>query len=220
MNYENALINDNRTYCQYYISLLKNKHLIILVFISNDDYNVFLLKFSLFIISLAIFFALNTLFFRDSTMTYIFLSKGKYDFLYQIPQVLYSTIISFVIIYILKILSLSQRDLIKIKKESNKKKAKIMANIAKRCLTIKLYIFFFIGIFLLIFCWYYITAFGAVYQNTQLHLIKDTLISFGISMLYPFIINLFPGIFRMQALKAKNKDKKCLYDVSKIIAWF
>ena len=220
MNYENALINDNRTYCQYYISLLKKKHLIILVFISNDDYNVFLLKISLFIISIAIFFALNTLFFRDSTMTYIFITKGKYDFLYQIPQVLYSTIISFVIIYILKILSLSQSDLIKIKKESNKKKAKIMSDIAKRCLTIKLYVFFFIGIILLIFCWYYITAFGAVYPNTQLHLIKDTLISFGISMLYPFIINLFPGIFRMPALKSKKKDQKCLYDFSKIISWF
>ena len=220
MNYENALINDNRTYFQYYISLLKKKHLIILVFISNDDYNVFLLKFSLFIISIAIFFSLNTLFFRDSTMTYIFMTKGKYDFLYQIPQILYSTIISFVIIYILKILSLSQSDLIKIKKESNKKKAKIMANIAKRCLTIKLYIFFFIGIILLIFCWYYITAFGAVYPNTQLHLIKDTLISFGISMLYPFLINIIPGIFRMPALKSKNKDKKCLYNFSKIIAWF
>jgi hypothetical protein len=37
MEYENALINDQREYCQYYISLLKKKHLIILVFVSNDD---------------------------------------------------------------------------------------------------------------------------------------------------------------------------------------
>ena len=220
MDYEDALIYDKRYYCQYYVSLLKKKHLIILVFISNDDYNVFLLKFSLFIVSISLFFAINTLFFRDSTMRYIFTNEGKYDLLYQIPQVLYSTIISFVMTYILKNLSLSQMTIIEIKKEQDKTKAKKIAEFSKKCLKIKFYFFFFIGLFLIIFCWYYVTAFGSVYPNTQLHLIKDTLISFGISMIYPFIINIIPGFFRIPALKAENKDKKCLYIISKIIAFF
>ena len=220
MEYENALINDQREYCQYYISLLKKKHLIILVFVSNDDYNVFLLKFSLFILSISLFFAINTLFFRDSTMRYIFKNRGAYNFLYQIPQVLYSTLISSAMTYILKLLSLSQNELIEIKKESDKAKAKKMADNSKKCLKLKLYAFFFLGLCLLIFCWYYLTAFAAVYQNTQLHLIKDTLISFGISMIYPFIINLIPGLLRIPSLKAVNKDQKCMYKISKIIAFF
>ena len=219
MDYETALIYDKREYWQYYISLLKQKHLIILVFISNDDYNVFLLKLSLFILSIALFFALNTLFFRDSTMRYIFTNQGRYNFLYKIPKVLYSTLISSVMTYILKILSLSQNDLIKIKKESDRSKAKKMAADSKKCLTIKLYIFFIIGVCLIIFCWYYTTAFAAVYPNTQMHLIKDTLISFGISMIYPFVINIMPGLFRIPSLKAKNKDQKCLYTTSKILAF-
>ena len=218
MDYENALIYDQRDYLKYYISLLKKKHLIILVFISNDDYNVFLLKFSLFILSISLFFSLNTLFFRDSTMKHLFKNEGKFDFLYQIPQVLYSTIISSIMTFILKKLSLSQNDLIQLKKQSDRKEAKIMANKAKKRLKIKLYIFFFIGLELLLFCWYYITAFCAVYPNTQIHLLKDTLISFGISMLYPFIINLIPGLFRIPSLKAVKKDKKCLYNTSKIIS--
>ena len=45
MNYKMALEHDKRTYWQYYWSLLKKKHMIILTFVSNDDYNVFLLKF-------------------------------------------------------------------------------------------------------------------------------------------------------------------------------
>ena len=219
MDYETALIYDKREYWQYYISLLKQKHLIILVFISNDDYNVFLLKLSLFILSIALFFALNTLFFRDSTMRYIFTNQGRYNFLYKIPKVLYSTLISSVMTYILKILSLSQNDLIKIKKESDRSKAKKMAADSKKCLTIKLYIFFIIGVCLIIFCWYYTTAFAAVYPNIQMHLIKDILISFGISMIYPFVINIMPGLFRIPSLKAKNKDQKCLYTTSKILAF-
>ena len=218
MDYENALIYDQREYCQYYLSLLKKKHLIILVFISNDDYNVFLLKFSLFIISLALFFALNTLFFRDSTMRHIFADEGRYNFFYQIPKVLYSTLISSIMTYILKLLSLSQNDLIEIKKESDRNKAKKMADNSKKCFSIKLYIFFLIGLCLMLFFWYYTASFAAVYQNTQLHLIKDTLTSFGISMIYPFVINIIPGLFRIPSLKAKNKDRKCLYRTSKILA--
>ena len=156
MNYETALIYDKRTYKQYYMSLLKNKHLIFLVFISNEDYNVFLLKFSLFIISISLFFALNTLFFRDSTMRYIFTNEGKYDLLYQIPQVLYSTIISSIMTIILKHLSLSQMTIIEIKKETDKLKTKKIVDYSKKCLKIKLYFFFFYWIifdyFLLVLC--------------------------------------------------------------------
>ena len=174
---------------------------------------------------ITMFFCLNLvyLFYQYlyySTMRYIFKNRGAYNFLYQIPQVLYSTLISSAMTYILKLLSLSQNELIEIKKESDKAKAKKMADNSKKCLKLKLYAFFFLGLCLLIFCWYYLTAFAAVYQNTQLHLIKDTLISFGISMIYPFIINLIPGLLRIPSLKAVNKDQKCMYKISKIIAFF
>ena len=60
--------------------------------------------------------------------------------------------------------------------------------------------------------------FCAIYNNTQIHLIKDTLIGFGMSLLYPFRIYLLPGMFRIPALSNKNiKDKKCLYRFSQIL---
>ena len=70
----------------------------------------------------------------------------------------------------------------------------------------------------MIFFWYYLTAFGAVYHNTQSHLIKDTLISFGISMGYPFLMNIIPVIMRFYALRKKNK--KYLFNISMLIAQF
>ena len=57
--------------------------------------------------------------------------------------------------------------------------------------------------------------FGAIYRNTQLHLIKDTLISFGLSFIYPFGIYLIPGIFRNPALSDKNGNRKLMYNFSK-----
>ena len=142
MNYKMALEHDKRTYWQYYWSLLKKKHMIILTFVSNDDYNVFLLKFCLFILSLALFFAINTLFYNDDSMHSIFSEQGRYNLIYQIPKTLYSTLISSITTFILKKLSLSQSELIDIKKEPNQNKSKKMADKSKKCLKIKLYSFF------------------------------------------------------------------------------
>ena len=80
-----------------------------------------------------------------------------------------------------------------------------MAKKVQNCLKIKYAIFFIIYYILLFFFWYFISCFCGVYKNIQIILITDTLISFGLSMVYPFGLNLFPGIFRIPALKDKKK---------------
>ena len=82
----------------------------------------------------------------------------------------------------------------------------------------KFILYFIISfIFLLIF-WYYIAMFGAIYRNTQYHLLKDTLISFSLSLIYPFGIYLLPGIFRIHSLK--NDKREMIYNISKIFQMF
>ena len=89
-----------------------------------------------------------------------------------------------------------------------------------KVIKIKIALFFIITFLLLVTFWYYLACFGAVYKNTQLHLIKDTVINFAISMITPFGIYILPGIFRFCALKAKKKHKEFLYNFSKILQWF
>ena len=59
--------------------------------------------------------------------------------------------------------------------------------------------------------------FGAIYRNTQYHLLKDTLISFAMSLVFPFGIYLLPGLFRIPALSAQKRIKKYFYNFSKIL---
>ena len=71
----------------------------------------------------------------------------------------------------------------------------------------------------MLFFWYFISCFCAVYSNTQTILFKDTIVSFGLSMLYPFGLNLLPGLARIpSSLRAEKKDKKCLYYLNQILA--
>ena len=60
--------------------------------------------------------------------------------------------------------------------------------------------------------------FCAVYVNTQIHLIKDTLISYSISFFYPFAIYLLPGLFRIPSLSNTKNKRKYIYQISKIIS--
>ena len=84
----------------------------------------------------------------------------------------------------------------------------------KRCLRIKYILYFIICFFSLIFFWYYLTCFGSIYKNTQIYLLKDTLISFGISLLYPFIIYLIPKTLRINSLK----HPKYIYKLSNLLS--
>ena len=144
--------------------------------------------------------------------------KGGFNIFFQIPQILYSSIASTVINMILKLLSLSEKNVLTIKQQNNINQAMNSSNKIENCIKIKFIIFFILGNLFLLFFWYFISCFCAVYTNTQIILIKDTLISFTLSMIYPFGINLLPGIFRMPAIRSINKNKKLLYQISGYIA--
>ena len=62
--------------------------------------------------------------------------------------------------------------------------------------------------------------FGVIYRNTQMHLLKDTLISFGLSFIFPFIIYLIPPIFRIPALSNTKNKREYLYNFSKFLQSF
>ena len=218
LEYELAIIIDKRTYFQYYFSLLKKKQLILFAFLPSNDYNLVVIKIALLLLSFSLYFTVNGFFFSDKTMNKINEDKGAFDILFQIPQILYSSLISSVINIILKQLSLSERQILSIKQEKNFKVAQKKSNQIRKYIKIKLAIFFIFSLLLIFFFWYFISSFCAVYKNTQMILIKDTLISFGLSMLYPFGLNLIPGMFRIPALRAVKKDKKTLYKFSRIVA--
>ena len=216
LSYRRALKYDKRTYFQYYFSLIKSKQLLFFSFYPNNDYNSKLIKITLFFFSFALYYNVNALFFNDSTMHKIYEDNGTFNFIYQIPQIIYSTIVSTIIKNILTILSLTENKITEIKNEKTfelciQKMKKLI-----RFLQIKFILFFAFEFLFLILFWYYLSSFCTVYKNTQVYLIKNTLISFATSLLYPFGLNIIPCILRIPSLKSVKKDKECLYKISKI----
>ena len=206
--YEEALIRDKRNFLEYYFSLLKINHLFLFVF-NNEDYNSKMIKLSILFFNIATYIAVNSLFFNDSTMHKIYIDKGSYNFVFQLPQIIYSTLISAFLNGIIKRFGLSERNILNFKKMNIKlNDVKTLYKKLKLILRIKLALFYSCIFSLLFFYWYYVTCFCGIYRNTQLHLIKDSLCSFSTSLITPFGIYLLPAFFRIQSLK-KNR-KRCI----------
>ena len=216
LSYELALKHDRRTYLLFYLSLLKTKHPFIFSFIYNRDYNAKVIKIDLFIFSFTLYYAVNALFFNDDSMHKIYENNGKYSFIYQLPQIAYSALISGFLNALLKILALSEGNIIEFKNKHDGKNSSELEKKLNKKLFIKFLLFFIISSILLAFFWYYLSMFSAIYINTQIHLIKDTLISFAFSLFYPFLIYLLPGIFRILSLNDKKKSSHILYALNKI----
>ena len=147
----------------------------------------------------------------------IYIDEGSFNFIYQIPQIIYSSLISAGISKLIKYLSLTEGNIIEMKQDEKIEELNKTFKELIKCVKIKFVLFFILSFFLLLFFGYYITCFCGVYVNTQIHLIKDTLISFGLSLLYPFGLCFIPGFFRIPALSDKNGDREYLYKFSKFI---
>ena len=175
-------------------------------------------KLALLLLTFSSYFTINSFFFSDTTMNKINEDKGSYNFIFQIPQILYSTIISSIINTTLKCLSLTERQILIIKSKTNYKDAKKKSDIIKKGLKFKMISFSVLSFILMLFFWYFISAFCSVYKNTQIILIKDSLISFSLSLIYPFGLSLLPCFLRIPSLRAINHDKNCIYKTSKMFA--
>ena len=217
--YSLARLYDKRTYCNYYISLLKTKHSLIFA-LNNNDYNSRIIKIDLFFIGFTIDYFVNALFYNDDTMHKIYKNKGKFDLESQIPIIIYSTLISVALNKILSLLALSNDAIIRLKQSKLKINLTKGEENLKNKLNIQFILYFIISFLFLVFFWYYISIFCVIYKNTQVHLLKDIIMSFALSLVIPFIIYLLPGFFRIPALsKAKNK-RVCLYNFNKLLQMF
>ena len=212
LEYEEAKKRDKRTYFQFYLSLLKTNHILIFTFCNISDYNSQMMKIYIFFYIFIINFTVSAMFYSDETMHKIYTEKGAFDFTYQLPQMIYSFIISSILEIALGFLGLYEGNIIEIKNTKDKKDKNKQLCIIK-C---KVFFFFFVTYILLFFIWLYIGCFCAVYKNTQMHLLKDVLSSFAISFITPFFTCLLPGLLRIPSLQSKS-NRKILYKISNFL---
>ena len=167
MEFVEALYNDNRPFIRMYWAYLKEEHIIFNNIFLASYLDLRVIKLSFLFFSIMISFFLNSFF------------------------------VTIIISNLLRMLSNNKKTLKGIIKEKlNKMKYLEKMESALKQLRIKLVIYFIFLFILGIFFLYYITAFCAVYQNSQYYWLYGCLESLFLDMLSPFITCIILTSFR------------------------
>ena len=215
LSYKDAREIENRNKSDYYFALLKEKNLIMSMLLNTTDYNISIVKVSLFVFNFNLTLTTNALFFDDEAIYEINQDQGYFNLSTQISRIIYSAIISSIINAIVEMFALSHEDIIQLRnyKDLNEAK-KFIPNLIKK-LKFKYVLYFGTTIFFNIVFFYYITAFCAIYSIIQTHMISDTLMSFLLTMSYSLILSMISSIIRISSLKKGNKVNHIFY----ILSW-
>ena len=162
---------------------------------------------------------MNGMFFVHETM---YKKKtGDTSFAQKLPQIIFSLLVSHAIEIILCYLGMTDVHYYEIKALPKKEKNDQRVFDILKCMRRKLMGFFIFTFLLFLFHWYFISAFCAVYQNTQLIFLRDSAIGILVSLIDPFIIYALTCLIRAISLMKCCLGKiGCVYKISELIPIF
>ena len=193
------------------------KQLCIFTFFTHTDHNSRSVKIILFTLFLSFYFAFTALFFNDDIMRDIYKYKGSPLAAIHVTNIILSSFCCLVMNLIIRFVSLSERDIQNALNEKNPDNRLSKFEAIRRQLRIKLIIVFIISGLLIGLCWYYVAAFCAVFKNSQGHYFANVICAFIVCNLWPCVTSLIAPLLRIKSIKDKNS--KCMYKLSQIIAY-
>ena len=215
MDYEEALIYDKRSFLRMYWGFMVDSQIILSTFCTDNHLNLFVIKLSFFVCTFQISFFLNAFFYSDEYISDAYHNDGVLDFFSGLPKSIYSFLATLITTNLLRMLSSSKNELLKVIKEKRQFNNYIkIINYKLKRLRIKLIIYFIIVFLLETFSLYYVTCFCAVYKNSQRYWFIGCLESFGFDSLVAIIACIFLSIFRYIAIK---NHIKCFFVLANII---
>ena len=236
MDYQEASINDKRSCLRTYWSVLMRENSVLFTFFACNDYNLFYIKIERFFILLCTEMTMNGLFFVHESMHRKYTEGEDFTFVQKLPQLIFTILVTDIIEVILCFLSMTDKHIYDIKalereiKERNKKEKKDVNDkkeLGQKMMDIldvmhrKIVGFFVFTFLLFLFYWYFISAFCAVYQNTQIIFLRDSGISFITDLIESFFIYGFTNILRAISLCLCCRKKLwCVYKISDLIPIF
>ena len=219
-DYENSIKYDKRIFWRIYYIILLSKENILNTFFFKAPLELQSLRLSIFIFSYSSDFALNALFYLNENISDKYHYKGEnlywFTLINNLTISIFSTVISYLLVKTLNILTNSKDSIemlfrkqekllrknpkYKVKIEDKKEILKNLGKIYKN-LKIKIIIYISIEFSLLLFFFYYITAFCEVFKSTQLSWLYDSFISFLLSIPIELLLSFLYALLYITSIK-------------------
>ena len=201
-----------------YWGFLLDSQIILGTFFTENHLDLFVIKLSFLVCTFQISFFLNALFYTDEYISDAYHNDGMLDFFSGLPKAIYSFVATLITTNLLRMLSNSKSELMQIIIERNSYKNFLyLIKIKLKKLKRKLIIYFILVHILELFFLYFVTAFCAVYRNSQKYWFFGCIESFGMDSIVALFICIMLALFRFISIK---KRIKCFYVLANIISTF
>ena len=206
MDFEEEMNQDDRTYLRIYWGFLVDSQIILGTFFTENYLDLFIIKLSFLVFTFQISFFLNALFYTDEYISDAYHNEGVLDFFTGLPKAIYSFIATLITTNLLRMLSTSKNELIQIiRNKKNEQNYLEIINHKLKKLKKKLIAYFILVFILGLFFLYYVSAFCAVYRNSQKYWFIGCIESFAMDAAIAIIISLLIALFRYIGIRKKIK---------------
>ena len=172
------------------------------------------ISFSQYFLYLLIDLTTNSMLYCDKIVSHKSHNNGKLDFLVSISLSAFANILASIIGYYLNLLVGFEEKIFQVEEIKNEINYLKFSWILLREMKIRVIIFFFCEIALIIFCSYYLFIFFTIYHKSQMSLLKSFLISRLEILIINIVMAIFIAVFRKLGIYYKNKY---IYNISKYL---
>ena len=221
MEYDDAIIKDQRSFCEYFKECLKEKQMIAFTFISWDPLKIRIIKIMLFILNIILYFVVIGLFYSEEYISTLYnLNDEEENFFSYIPRSIdkyvYTALVGGVIGYIIDCFFVEERKLKGIFKREMDNIENLKSEISEFIINLKRrYLSFIILVFvILLFAFFYFLCFNYVYPKTQVEWVKSSITIFIIMQILSILKCFLETCLRFMSFYC-NSEK--LYKLSKFL---
>ena len=210
MDYDDAIREDKRTFCQYFCDQIKAEQIILNTFLNYEILKPLPVKIILLILNFDLYLIINGLFFNKNYISDL-LHSGKdtvWSFINRIfDRIIIITITGVIINYIIEFFFVEESKIKRIFKVENGNIIVLkyeMVELIKN-IYVRYNIFITISSIIMLFSLYYIFSFNNVYPCIKKEWLKSSLIIIALMQILPFILCLLDTIIRFISFKCKSE---------------
>ena len=221
MEFEDVLILDKRTFCEFLGERIVDTQMIINYFFINDNILPKSLKAILFIVRLSLCFTINGLFFNEKYISSVFnLTEDEKFFSFverSINRFIYTYLSGGIISFFIECFFIEEKKikkiLIRLKHTPFKVKHELFIIIQK--IKVRNRNFVILSYFVTIISWFYVSCFNNVYNYTQREWIKSSIFFFILIQFSYILFSFIETVIRFISFKCKSEN---IYELSTIFS--
>ena len=220
MDYDDAIVKDNRKFCVFFYETLKEKQIIASTFFASDPLKTRSIKIILFILNVILYFVVNGLFYNEDYVSEVYNLEEEEKFFSFLPRsinrFIYTTVVSLIVSFVADCFFIEEKKIKGIFLREKDDRIILKTEIVRfiKELESRYFSLILIVFIILIISLYYLLCFNYVYPHMQEEWIKSSIIIMIILQVLSILTCFLESVLRFISFYYKSER---IYKLSKLI---